>query len=82
VCHNHVVITGRQVRAAKAMLRLSTRELAALAQVSLSSIVKAEAAGDVPGMHTHTLRKIQGALEGAGIEFGADGVTVRLRARP
>jgi hypothetical protein len=63
VCHNHVVITGRQVRAAKAMLRLSTRELAALAQV-------------------FTLRKIQGALEGAGIEFGADGVTVRLRARP
>jgi predicted transcriptional regulator len=82
MCQNHIVVTGRQIRAAKAMLRLSTRELAALAQVSLSSIVKAEAADDVPGMHTLTLRKIQAALESAGIEFGTDGVSVRLRRQP
>jgi hypothetical protein len=50
--------------------------------VSLSSIVKAEDADDVPAMHTHTLRKIQVALEGAGAEFGTDGTTVRTRRQP
>jgi predicted transcriptional regulator len=79
MCQSSVVITGRQVRAARAMLRLGTRQLADRAGVAPASIVRAEAAEDIPGMHTHTLQKIQAALEAAGIEFGADGVTVRLR---
>jgi hypothetical protein len=77
-----LVITGRQIRAAKAMLRLSTRELATLANVATASIVKAEAADNVPPMHAHTLQRIQLALEKAGIEFGTDGHSVRLSRRP
>jgi hypothetical protein len=82
VCEGPVVITGRQIRAAKGMLGLTTRELAALCRVSLSSVVKAERNHGVPHMYTSTLMRIQTALEGAGIEFGTDGYSVRLKRHP
>ena len=64
-----------------AMLRLGTRELADRAGVAPASITRAEAVDGVPGMHTHTLQRIQVALEQAGVEFGTDGVPVRMRRR-
>ena len=64
------MITGAQIRAAKAMLNWSGNELAKKAGVSLSSIRRVEAADDVPNnVSVNTIMNIQKALEQAGVEF-------------
>lgn len=59
-------MTGEQLRAARALLKIGTRELAALANVDKMSIVGCE-----NGRRTQaaTLAKIRKALENAGIIF-------------
>jgi transcriptional regulator with XRE-family HTH domain len=60
-------MTGEQVRAARAMLRLEQIDLAQKAQVSLQTIRRMEATtGRLQGHSTHA---VQRALELAGIEF-------------
>jgi len=63
------MITGRQMRAARALLGIDQRQLAERAQVSLPTIQRMEAsAGQVRGV-VGTLVKVIGALEDAGIEI-------------
>jgi transcriptional regulator with XRE-family HTH domain len=68
--HYNSMITGAQVRAAKAMLRWSGDELAQKAGVSLSSIRRIEANDGIPeDQSMRILLAVVSALEEAGIEF-------------
>ena len=73
--------TSEQLRAARAMLAIDQRKLAAISGVSQVTIAKMErATGIIPGRHD-TVQKLQRALESAGVVF-TDGNEpgVRMRA--
>ncbi|XOJ89851.1 transcriptional regulator [Methylophilaceae bacterium Uisw_097] len=64
------MITGSQIRAAKALLDWTGNDLASKAGVSLSSIRRVEAVDDVPkNVSVNTILNIQKALEQGGVEF-------------
>jgi transcriptional regulator with XRE-family HTH domain len=74
------VITGDQIRMARAALRLGIRELAALAKVAPMTVSRLETGRS--GGHAETIRKIERALEKAGIEFiNGDSPGVRIKAK-
>ena len=63
------MLTAAQLRAARALLGIDQRQLAALAGVSLPTIQRMEASdGTVRGV-VDTLRKVVEALDAAGIEL-------------
>ena len=80
------MITAAQIRAARGLLGIDQRELAAIAGVSLPTIQRMEASeGNVRGM-VDTLTKVVEAMQGAGVELIAEyapsdgsGRGVRLR---
>jgi len=82
------MLTGVQIRAARALLRWSTRDLADRAAVGIATVHRAEAVDDVPGMNARTLLKIKQTFEEAGVEFidghysGHGGPGVRLARTP
>lgn len=69
------MITIDQIRAGRAMARLTQAQLAAEAGISTTAMNNIEHGTDAKGS---TLRAIQTALERAGIEFDVDGRGVRL----
>ena len=79
------MITGAQVRAAKALIKWSGSDLAKNANVSISSIRRIEAVDSVPdSTSVKVLNSIQKALEAAGVEFlgsPEDGPGVRLKPK-
>jgi hypothetical protein len=87
-------ITGAQIRAARAFLRWTISDLAAAANVGLSTIQKAEEVDGEPRIvstlqwrsdaRDEALSKIRSAMEKAGITFlpeSAHGVGLRGRLR-
>lgn len=84
------MITGTQIRAARALLAWSQTELATHSTASLPTIKRLEAAGDEPAGTVKTNEKIRLAVEAAGIVFigddadGGRGVRIghRDRTRP
>lgn len=68
------MITSAQMRAARAMLGLDQRQLAALSGVSLPTIQRMEASGGVVRGNVDTLTKVVAALDCAGIELITDNV--------
>lgn len=76
------MMTSDQIRAARALVRWSARELAEKADLSLPTIQRLEAAEGVPSTSVQTLISIKAALEKVGVEF-TDGEApgVRLRKR-
>ncbi len=75
------MITPQQMRAARALLGIDQKELAALAGVSLPTIQRMEASdGQVRGI-VETLVKVISALEGRGVEFIGDNVPSQGRGR-
>jgi predicted transcriptional regulator len=83
------MITGPQMRAARALLGIDQKQLAQLAGVSLPTIQRMETSeGTVRGV-IESLTRVVGALEDAGIELigenapsQATGRGVRLRTPP
>ncbi|MEM7364865.1 MAG: transcriptional regulator [Pseudomonadota bacterium] len=81
------VITGSQIRAARALLAWSQQELAGAAGTSLPTIKRLEGAGDEPAGTARTNQKIRDAVEAEGIVFidddalGGRGVRKGLRDR-
>jgi ribosome-binding protein aMBF1 (putative translation factor) len=77
------MITGSQIRAARAMLRWSSTYLATKACVGVQTIIRFEAVDGVPPSRSSTLLDVKAALEAAGIEFinsdNGRGPGVRLR---
>jgi len=63
------MITGSQIRAARALLRWSGRKLASASGVSWPTIQRMEAAFGVPPGLTKNILAIKETLEAAGIEF-------------
>jgi transcriptional regulator with XRE-family HTH domain len=75
------VITASQMRAARAMLRIDQRELAALSGLSLPTIQRMEASDGVVRGNVDSLMKLVGALQAAGIELIAEGAVSAIGGR-
>ena len=74
------MITSDQIRMARAALHISVRELAKIADVAAMTVTRIE--NGHSGGYAETLRKIQRALEKAGVEFiDGDAPGVRLRKK-
>ena len=79
------MITGMQIRAARAALHLSISELAEIAGVGVQTIMRFENASGIPPSRSSTIMDVQKALEFAGIEFIGtpdDAPGIRLRRQP
>ena len=63
------MITGGQIRAARALLRWSGRDLSVKSRIGAATIQRLEQQDGVPGGRSQTLLELQKALEAAGVEF-------------
>lgn len=63
------MLTGGQIRAARALLQWSVAELAERAAVERHTIMRIEKANGVPPTRAQTLNDLKTVLEKAGIEF-------------
>jgi transcriptional regulator with XRE-family HTH domain len=76
------MITGAQVRAARALLGWTAKELARKANIGISTVQRIENAAGPPNVQVANLASIQATLEAAGIEFtNGDAPGIRMRAR-
>jgi transcriptional regulator with XRE-family HTH domain len=76
------MLTSDQIRAGRALVRWSARELAEKAGLSLPTIQRLEGAKGVPSTSVQTLLSVKAALEQAGVEFtNGDVPGVRLRSK-
>jgi predicted transcriptional regulator len=74
------LITGRQLRAARALIGWEQVDLAHRAKVARGTIRRMESFEGPIGSRTSTLMQVQQTLEKAGIQFlNDDGPGVRLR---
>ncbi len=74
------MLTGRQIREARALLGLQRNELAArVATVTTATIVRAETVDDEPPITAAQAAVIERALDRAGIEFTPDGPRLRKK---
>jgi transcriptional regulator with XRE-family HTH domain len=76
------MITGLQIRSARAALGWSAKFLAGKSGVGLRTLMRIESSDGVPSSHSSTLIELEKALEAAGIEFigtPEDGPGIRLR---
>jgi len=63
------LITSDQIRAARALLRWSGKDLAEKTGLGFSTLMRLEVLDGVPSAQAKTLETIQRAFEKAGIEF-------------
>lgn len=79
------MLTGVQIRMARAALNLSADGLAEKAGVASKTIRRIEASEGLPSSSARTIAQIQSALEAAGIEFigsPEDAPGIRIHPRP
>jgi transcriptional regulator with XRE-family HTH domain len=78
------MITGTQIRSARAALRWTIEELAERSGLGVRTIKRFEAFDGLPASRTSTLSALKTALEAAGIEFIGtleDGPGIRVRPK-
>jgi transcriptional regulator with XRE-family HTH domain len=78
------LITSDQIRAARALLRWSGKDLAEKSGLGFSTLMRLEVLDGVPSAQAKTLETIQSVFEKAGIEFiGSpdDGAGVRWKLK-
>ena len=63
------MITSDQIRAARALLRWSGKDLAEKTGLGFSTLMRLEVLEGVPSAQAKTLETIQKAFESAGVEF-------------
>jgi transcriptional regulator with XRE-family HTH domain len=63
------LIISQQIRAARALLRITVFDLANASGVGIATIKRIEAVNGIPPAHARTLDQISRALSDAGIEF-------------
>jgi hypothetical protein len=76
------VITGAQIRAARALIRWTAEDLASTAKVGIATVRRAEGEDGQPSTTAANLNAIRIALENAGAEFipeNGGGAGVRLK---
>ncbi|MCH7711941.1 MAG: transcriptional regulator [Proteobacteria bacterium] len=66
------MLISNQIRAARGLLRWSARILAEQAGVHLSTVQRMERSAGPVGGNVESVRRVQAALERAGVEFLAD----------
>jgi hypothetical protein len=77
-----VLVSGAQIRAARALLGWTARDLARHAVVSVSTVNLIEGAVGLTGATREQMAAVQAALEAAGIEFlGGEAPGVRLHPK-
>jgi len=77
------LITSDQIRAARALLRWSGKDLAEKTSLGFSTLMRLEVLDGVPSAQAKTLENIQKAFEKAGIEFiGSPDEGAGVRWRP
>ena len=83
------MISAGQLRAARALLNIDQRRLAALSGLSVPTIQRMEASDGVIRGNVDSLMKLVAALDNAGIELINDGAAstgggrgIRLKAQP
>ncbi len=77
------MLTSDQIRAARALLRWSARNLADKTKLGISTIQRMESADGVPSVSAKNLDAVRRSLEAAGIVFISEnggGVGVRFRS--
>jgi transcriptional regulator with XRE-family HTH domain len=82
------MITGAQIRGARAMLGWTAAQLAEKSGISYATIQRAESIDGISSMRATNLYAIQRALEDGGVIFlgagdnrpGGDGVRLKLRS--
>jgi transcriptional regulator with XRE-family HTH domain len=78
------LITSDQIRAARALLRWTAKDLAENSGVAVSTIKRLELMSGVPSGQVRILSAIHSAFDGAGVEFigsPSDAPGVRLRGK-
>ena len=63
------MITSGQIKAARALIGWTARDLAAKAEIGFSTLIRLESADGVPSGNIKTIDAVKKALEEAGIEF-------------
>ncbi len=63
------MISSEQLRAARALLRISVLELSGLANVGVATIKRIEAGNGLPSANIKTIDSLIRALQNAGVEF-------------
>lgn len=63
------MITSGQIKAGRALVGWTARELAAKADIGFSTLIRLESENGVPSSNVRTLDAIKKAFEEAGIEF-------------
>jgi hypothetical protein len=81
VLHEASMITGAQIRAARALLGLTTGGLAQRCMLLQKTIQRAESTDGVPALGSFDREAIKTTLEDAGIEFVGD-VGVKMAHDP
>jgi len=79
-----IMLSGLQIRAARALLRWSAKKLAEAAEVGVATVRRFELVDGIPSGNARILDAIKRALEDQGIEFVGspdDGPGVRLRPK-
>lgn len=79
------MITSGQIRAARALVKWTGKELAEASGVAFSTLMRLETGEGVPGAQAKTLDAIQKAFEEVGVEFigtPESGAGVRFRDEP
>jgi DNA-binding transcriptional regulator YiaG len=75
-------VSASQIRAARALLGISSEELSRASGVGWATVRRFEEAEGIPASRKGTLRRLKSALQAAGIEFIGDPIEspgVRLR---
>ena len=68
------MISGAQIKAARALICVSSREFADFSGVSWATVKRFEECHGIPPSRMGTLERVKAALEQAGIEFLGDPV--------
>ena len=79
-----IVITGRHIRAGRALLGWAQSDLCKRSNVALRTVRRMEAFDEAVGARTDTLGRVVAVLEKAGIEFlnnGSPGVRLRPQGK-
>lgn len=63
------MITSEQIKAARAIVRMTVAELASASGVGVATIKRLEAVSGLPPVQARTLAAIKHALEDVGVEF-------------
>lgn len=63
------MITSGQIKAARALVGWTARDLASKAEIGFSTLIRLESANGVPAGNIKTIDAVKKALEQAGVEF-------------